>query len=75
MNEQQLFELLGRKQAQLEVAVADANSVRRDYINLLAVVKTIKEGKANLDRLTITDQPGWRLEPAEDNPEQKPKKK
>lgn len=57
MTEPQFFELLGRKQAQLEEVV-------QNYSNLVAVLRGIKEGSVSLDRLTITPEGIWSLAPA-----------
>ncbi len=56
MNESQLYELLGRKQAKLDEVVTN-------YANLLAIVRGIKDGSIDVDRLTIADDGIWTLIP------------
>lgn len=57
MNEAQMFELLGRKQAQLEEVV-------KNYGNLIAIVRGIIAGSIAPDRLTIAADGTWSLAPA-----------
>lgn len=54
MNESQLYELLGRKQAQIE-------QLTGDYIKAIAVLREIKDGSLDLERLTINDNGTWSL--------------
>lgn len=54
MNESQLYEILGRKQAQLD-------QLSLDYNKAVAVLKSIKEGTLNLDRLTVNADGTWSL--------------
>lgn len=56
MNEAQLFELLGRKQAKLEEVVAN-------YSHLVAILRGIKDGSVSLDRLAIDESGIWTLSP------------
>jgi hypothetical protein len=56
MTEAQVFELLGRKQAALEL-------IQGDYSKLVGVVLQIKMGKVSLDRLTVNPDGTWLLSP------------
>ncbi len=58
MTEDQLFALLGRKQASLE-------QVSGDYARLVAVLRGVKDGSVDLDRLTVNADGTWALSAGE----------
>ena len=53
MNEKELYETIGRKQAALD-------ALQADYRRFLAIVASIKAGATSLDCLTI-DGDNWKL--------------
>ena len=57
MNEQQLFELLGRKQALIEQQA-------RDLTFLLGLVRGLKDGSISMDRVSFDPNGECRLGPA-----------
>lgn len=56
MNEAQLYELLGRKQAQIE-------SLVDNYQKLVAIVRAIKDGSIDMERFSVADNGVWTLGP------------
>ena len=62
MTEAQLFELLGRKQAALEL-------IQGDYNKLIAVMRAVRNGEIALNRLTIRPDGTWALGPEVKQPE------
>lgn len=54
MNEAQIFELLGRKQA-------DLDRITGDYAKVVAVMRGLKDGSIDPERLTVNDDGTWTL--------------
>jgi hypothetical protein len=65
MTEPQLFEMVGRKQAQLEDVVSN-------YAKLVAICRGLKDGSIDMARFTVDAAGVWSLGPPIPKPESEP---